>query len=334
MDEALYDSYWHKESGCESLSPLVSILVPCHNAEEYVAQAIESALAQTWSNIEIVAVNDGSTDGSAEVLSKFKARNFKLIKPDQPLRSAAKARNLAYQNCSGDFIKYFDADDLLHPQMVERQLQRLEGNKSDVASSGWGRFYGNDLSSFKLNPQSVWRDMDARDWLVEALMDARPMMQPGMFLIPRKTIDQVGGWDEELSLIDDFEFFARVLSHAKNTRFTPDVPLMYRSGLPGSLSGRKSDAAIESAFQSLMRGTGHLLNVREEPKARQACANMLQDFIYTFYPSRLDLRSQVATRINELGGSDLQPDGSPKFHLLRKFVGWKITRYFKRKWRK
>ena len=79
------------------------------------------------------------------------------------------------------------------------------GDRQDaIASSRWGRFYSDDLSTFSLNQQSVWRDMPAIEWLVEAWADAQPMMQCGLWLIPRAIIDTAGGWDESLSLINDF----------------------------------------------------------------------------------------------------------------------------------
>lgn len=312
------------------MQPLVSILIPCHNAVRYVGAALQSALEQTWRELEIIVVNDACTDGSERVVLQYESENLRVLTPEHPLRSAAKSRNFAYQHSNGEYVKFFDADDLMHPGMIESQIKRMQNSAVDVASSGWGRFYRDDVTTFKLNPQSVWRDMDARDWLVEAWNDAQPMMQPGMFLIPRKLIEQTGGWNEELTLIDDFEFFARVLSSAQYVRFSTDVPLMYRSGLPNSLSGRTSDSAIESAFQSVMRGTEHLLRERADAKAKRACANVLQAFIYDYYPRRADLRKRVATRVKELGGSDCPPVGSPKFELVRKLAGWKIARRLQR----
>lgn len=310
--------------------PLVSVLIPCHNADSFVGAALDSALAQTWQNKEVIVVDDGSTDNSSVVLRKYLARGIQVLTPPEPLHSAAKARNLAFKHSKGSYIKFFDADDLLHPEMIQRQMERLNNSATDVASSGWGRFYGDDLGSFKSSPQSVWRDMDARDWLIEAFSDARPMMQPGLFLIPSSLLDSVGLWDEKLSLIDDFEFFARVLSHADGVRFTPDVPLYYRSGITGSLSKEKSDQAVESAFKSLMQGTSHLLDKRDDDIARAACANILQDFIYTYYPERPDLIKKIKYRVTELGGSNLPPDGPPRFQKLQKIIGWKAARRIQR----
>ena len=307
---------------------LVSICIPCHNAEEYVGAALDSVLAQTWPNIEVIVVNDGSTDGSKEILAGYDGERVRVI--HKQCGSAAKARNLALRMARGGYIKFFDADDLMSPEMLSLQMARLKGRLDAVASSEWGRFQKDDLGSFKINPESVWRDMDATDWLVEAWADARPMMQPGMFLIPRELIEIAGEWDEELTLIDDFEFFARIISQAKDVLFSKGATLYYRSRLIGSLSGMRGPEAVESAFHSLMRGTEQLLSRRSDLAARLSCANLLQDFIYTYYPSYSDLRGEVAEKIIALGGSDLQPDGPPKFQLVRKFTGWKTARLLQR----
>ncbi|WP_035614032.1 glycosyltransferase family A protein [Haloferula sp. BvORR071] len=302
----------------------VSICMPCHNAAAYVAAALDSVLAQTWSSIEIIVVNDGSTDDSGAILDGYVPKGVRVI--HERLGSASKARNRAAAAATGDYIKFFDADDLLSPRHIELQMERLAGRRDAIAISEWGRFYHDDPATFREDRQSVRRDMDAGDWLVEALRDARPMMQPGMFLIPRAVYEASGGWDEELSLIDDFEFFCRVLCRAEEILFTPGATLLYRSGLDGSLSGRKSRKAVESAYHSLLRGTGHLIARRSDQAARVACANMLQDFIYTYYPEHADLRAAIAKRVAELGGSDLSPDGPPRFLKLRRLIGWKAAR--------
>lgn len=301
--------------------------MPCHNAAPYVGAALDSVLAQTYKNLEIIVVNDGSTDGSAEVLERYRERGVRVINQDN--RGQCAAANRAFAESTGEYIKFFDADDLLSPEMIERQMDRLSGRTDAVASAEWGRFHG-DLSTFKSNPQSVWRNMEPTEWLVEAWRDARPMMQCALWLFPRPILVQCGGWDEELSLINDFEFFARVLCHSKEVLFTPGAVLYYRSGISGSLSGQKGRRAVESQYHSLLRGTGHLLARRQDPAAKLSCANMLQDFIYTYYPDHADLRTKLAQRLLELGGSDLTPDGPPRFHQLRRFIAWKFARRIQR----
>lgn len=307
---------------------LVSICIPCHNAASYVGQAVESILAQSWPHIEIIVVNDGSTDESAEVLRGYRSSNVELIHAS--FGNAAKARNAAFAIAQGDWIKFFDADDLLNPEAIESQMDRLGDRVDAVASSAWGRFYGDDIGTFSPNHQSVWRDMAGVDWLVEAWKDAQPMTQPGIFLIPRSLLDKVGAWNESDELAatpyDDFEFFARVLSGAKEVLFTADAVLYYRSGLQGSLSGRRSPKAVEAAYHTLIQGTEQLLARRSDPCARRSCANLFQNFIYTHYPDHAELRAKLLSRIEALGGSDLEISGGPRFHQLRRLVGWKAAK--------
>lgn len=311
-----------------SADPLVSVCVPCHNAEPYVGQALDSLFDQTWSNIEVIVVNDSSTDGSLSVLKRYSSPRLHVINAD--FGSASKSRNCALDVAQGDWIKFFDADDLLHPQAIERQLDRIRDRFDAVASSPWGRFFDDNINTFRLSTQSVWRDMPALDWLVESWRDAQPMTQPGMFLIPRPLLNKVGGWDESLSLIDDFEFFARLISHAQDVLFAPNSILYYRSGLSSSLSGQKTRDAIESAFWSLLRGTDHLLRRRADVEARLSCANVLQQFIYDVYPMHRDLREIIQGRIVELGGSDLKILGGPRFHRMRRIIGWRAAKHVKR----
>lgn len=306
----------------------VSILIPCYNAERYVAEAVESALHQTWPDKEIIVVNDGSTDGSGRILEAFRSQGVKVL--HQENKGQCAAANYAFRESTGDYIKFFDADDLLEPRTIELQMERLAGSKTAIASAEWGRFYCDDLSTFKLNPESVWRDMNPLDWLVEAWKNARPMMQCALWLIPRPVLQRSGLWNEALSLINDFEFFSRVLCHTSEVRFTPGARLYYRSGIGGSLSGKKSRKAVESASASLLHGTSHLLGRRNDRVARRSCANLLQDFIYCYYPDHGDLHDKMEQRIEELGGSDLQPGGPPRFQRLRKFVGWKAARRIQR----
>ncbi len=239
------------------------------------------------------------------------------------------AANDAYRAADGDLIKFFDADDLLSPEFIERQVDQLGGSTTHVASAEWARFY-EDPSEATFEREVVWRDMDPVDWLVAAWNDARPMMQCALWLIPRPILEEAGLWDERLSLINDFEFFARILVHADGVRFTPGARLYYRSGLGDSLSGKDSREHVESAFLSLMEGTQHLLDREDSPRTRRAAANMLQDFIYGYYPHHPDLRAKVRARIEELGGSDLEPEGPPGFEMLRPVLGWKLARRIER----
>ncbi len=304
-------------------APLVSVLIPCFNAAPYVGAAIESVLAQTCAPIEVIVVDDGSTDGSVTEIRAFADRGVVLL--EQARGNAAAARNAAFARSSGDFVLFLDADDLIAPGHIAALLDRLEPGSRAVAIGQWDRFtHAPGDASFPSRPG--YRDAAGADWLCEDWSSGEPMTQCGTFLIPRSLLDSVGGWDEHLSLIDDFEFFARLLTQSAGVRFAPDARLFYRSGLGASLSAQTSRKAAESAFLALQAGTGHLLAARDDRDTRRASANMLKTFDYTFYPAFPDLRRKLAARIGELGGSDLQPVGPPGFHALRRWIGWRPAR--------
>ena len=101
---------------------LVSILIPCYNAERWVAQAIESALAQTWSEKEIIVVDDGSRDGSLDVIKSF---GNQIRWETGPNRGGNVTRNRLLELARGEWLQYLDADDYLLPPKVERQVTFL-----------------------------------------------------------------------------------------------------------------------------------------------------------------------------------------------------------------
>ena len=310
------------------MTPRVSILIPCFNAAPYLAAALDSILAQNYPNIETIVVDDGSTDGSAEVLRRYEGRGVIAVAGQH--RGQCAAANAAYARATGELIKFFDADDILEPGMIARQVGRISGRTDVIAMGEWRRFYGAAPDAAPFPPLPMYRDAGPVDWLVQEWQNARPMMQCGLWLIPRRIIDARGLWDERLSLINDFEYFTRLLLGADGIVYSPGARLHYRSGNAGSLSGAKSRAAAESAFLSISLATRHLLAAEDTARTRRASANIYQDFEYTYFPGHPDLRAKARARVAELGGSDLEPDGPPGFHRLRPVIGWRAARHVQR----
>ncbi|MCA3693461.1 glycosyltransferase family A protein [Aquidulcibacter sp.] len=301
----------------------ISVLIACYNAAAYVEAAVQSVLGQSFQDFEIVIVDDGSNDATRSILARFTDPRIKVI--SKLNGGASSARNAAFSQSNGEFIIYFDADDIMRPDHLHALYQRSQEGEGVIAFSPWARFKGESLpSQFEVRPSQM--DMPGPEWLACEWMDARQMMQSAMFLLPRTMIDRFGGWDEGLSLNDDFEFFGRILSRAKMMAYAPDAGLYYRSSVSNSLSGKRSPEAIRSAFRSVHGGTSALLEVLDNPTTRLACANCLQDFIYLTYPDYTDYRAATAKRVKDLGGATLAPDGPPGFQRLRALIGWRAAR--------
>ncbi|MEA5566120.1 glycosyltransferase family 2 protein [Anabaena sp. UHCC 0399] len=306
------------------MESLISIIIPSYNAAPWIEETLKSALAQTWKNKEIIVVDDGSTDNSLQIAKKFISLGVKVI--SQNNRGASAARNRGFQESQGDFIQYLDADDLLAPDKIEKQLEILNSpnNLQYIASGEWARFYQNPQEALFL-AQSIWQDMSPVDLLVEA-WENHLMMHPAAWLVPRKIAEKAGLWNESLSLNDDGEYFCRVLLASQGVKFCQGAKSYYRSGNSNSLSGSKSSRAWESAFSTLELGTSNLLAKEDSRRTRHVCATVFQRFIYEVYPDVPELRKEAEAKVQQFGGSDIKPMGGPMFKLLSTFLGWKLAK--------
>ena len=310
----------------EDVKPLVSICIPAYNGENYICESINSALNQSYPAIEIIVVNDGSTDRTLELLNRYKGR-IKVI--DTVNRGQCAAANTAFKAATGAYIKFMDADDLISSNFINSQIKKINDRKDAIVSAAWGRFYKDDLSTFRLNKESVWRDMKPIDWLVESLWDGPNMMQCALWLIPREVLIESGLWDERLSLINDFDFFIRVLLASKDVLFADDAILYYRSGISNSLSKQKSRKANESAFLSTQLGVETIMKYENSVRTRKICADAFQLWKYQFYPNHMDLYLRSEEWIKQLGGSEYLFDAGGKTRLLSKALGWKMVKRIK-----
>lgn len=108
--------------------PLVSIITPCFNAESTISQTIESVLAQTYRNWEMLIIDDGSTDGSIELIKEYKSQDnrIKLLKTQYPSGSPSKPRNIGIDYAKGTYVAFLDSDDLWMPEKLEKQVAHLK----------------------------------------------------------------------------------------------------------------------------------------------------------------------------------------------------------------
>ena len=189
---------------------------------------MESVFRQTWQNIEVIVVDDGSKDNSANVVRGFCRPNLKLIEQTNHGQTAALNECLAHAN--GDLVQYLDADDLIAPDKIELQVARLLNTSRTVATAEWGRFYGAPAEA-SFTPDKTWADLDALDWLALSRADGLGMMFPALWLIPMSIVRAVGPWRVELSLNNDAEYFTRVLLAADRVLFCAGARCYYRSGL-------------------------------------------------------------------------------------------------------
>lgn len=311
--------------------PLVSIIIPVYNKAKFVDETLESALSQTYPHIELVLINDGSTDGSLEILETYKSEfPDKIILIDQMNGGVSKATNAGIQASKGDYIQFLDADDLLSPHKIENQVSLLKGNHvALMASCEWLNFRG-DFSTFSHLPYRIFGDFECgMDWLLCA-WNHQEMMQPAAWLTHRDLIVKAGPWNEKLTINQDGEFFCRVLLNCRGIAFESEGKVYYR--IPGvtNVSQQKSEGAFASLLESYRCYEKAVLNVEDSKRVRIALKKVYQKFLYDAFPTFPQLRSLAEKYIEELHVSERAHIGGPKFQFLSKVLGFKNALRLKR----
>ena len=115
--------------------PKISIIIPVYNAENYLEECLLTISQQTFNDFEILAINDGSTDRSLEILKKYQAKEPRLQVISQENKGVSAARNLGLENAQGEYITFVDADDWLHPESLEQYIEIAEKENSDIVIS-------------------------------------------------------------------------------------------------------------------------------------------------------------------------------------------------------
>jgi glycosyltransferase involved in cell wall biosynthesis len=304
-----------------AVDPLVSILIPAYNAQTWVAGTLRSALAQTWSRKEIIVIDDGSTDQTLAIARRFAQRQVSVI--SQPNQGAAAARNKAFSICQGDYVQWLDADDLLAPDKISKQIEKAEKCASDrtLFSGGWAYFMYRPHKA-KFVPTVLWEDLSPLEWL-RLKMERAVFMQTGTWLVSRKLTEDAGPWDTRLLGDDDGEYFCRVLLASESVRFVPEAKAYYRISGPSSLSYvGQSDKKLEAHLLSIKLHIKHLRSMEDSARTRVASLAHLKTSLIYFYPERPEIVKQFHSFAAELGGRLEIPQLSWKYAWIQKIFGW------------
>ncbi|MCF4102179.1 glycosyltransferase [Gillisia sp. M10.2A] len=229
------------------MKPLVSIVIPVFNSDEYLAETIESAIHQSYPNTEIIIIDDGSTDRSLQIAKGYIKHGVNV--KSQPNKGASAARNHGISLAKGSYIQFLDADDLLHPDKITHQIQTIqEYSNLILIGSTWQRFDENINKAYKKRPytENETKFFEKEEWLID-----RPYMIPHTWLVSRKLISLAGLWNEKLSFNDDGEFFYRIVAASNGVVIDHRASAYYRSGNLNSLSHKRDRAAMISWLQSV-----------------------------------------------------------------------------------
>jgi len=317
----------HENPRTLTMKPLVSILIPAYNAEKWIAQTLQSAIAQTWPHKEIIVINDGSSDGTAEILRRFGSKEVTVVSTEN--RGLPAAVNHALRLSQGDYIQELDADDLLAPDKIERQLAALrEGDSKRVLlSSPWAPFYYRTRSA-RFVQNSLCEDLSPVEWLLRKMRD-NAHMQNATWLVSRELVEAAGPWDKRLHYDQDGEYFARVVMASERIRFISGTGIFYRINSPLTRISHigTSNKKKDSLLLSMKLHIQYLRSLEESERVRNACVAYLRNWYYVFYPSRPDAIVELQALAAQLQGRLEPPRLTWKYAWMERMFGLKAAKW-------
>lgn len=221
--------------------PLVSVVIPCYNAAAFIVRTLESVYEQDGVQVDVVIVDDGSSDGSPDIVKpRFPAARLLHT----PRLGPSGARNAGTRAVRGEFIQYLDADDLLAPGKLRRQLTALQASGADVAYGDWQRlaptadgYRPADVVSQRLNDPEI--DLFTNFWC-----------PPAAYLFRRSVVDRVGGWNEQLPIIQDARFVLDCALQGAHFVRADGLMALYRAHVTGSVSTRDPAAFVRDCLRN------------------------------------------------------------------------------------
>jgi GT2 family glycosyltransferase len=235
--------------------PLISVVMPCFNSERYLREAVQSVLGQSHGNVELIVVNDGSTDGSGAILSELAAEHPQRISVFDTNRAGPyPARNVGLTHARGEFIAFLDADDWWLPEALARLYAALLEHGADIAYCGWQNVGESIQSAPHVPPAYEEEDAVAHfvrtcPWPIHAA------------LIKRAVVDRLGGFSERRFASMDYDFWLRALGVTRRIKRVPEVLAFYRWHDSGQISAVKWRQVLDAldAQQQFIRNNPELV---------------------------------------------------------------------------
>ncbi|MEH1768284.1 glycosyltransferase [Nostoc sp.] len=241
--------------------PKISVIIPAYNSENTIRQTIQSVLNQTFTNLELIVINDGSQDSTLEVVRQFQDSRIKVF--SYANAGGNVSRNRGLKHAVGEFVSFLDADDLWTPDKLRSQLKALQGNVTAKVAYGWTDYIDTDgkflLSGKRINLNgNVYEELLLNNFLENG---SNP-------LICKKALITLGGFDESLKAAQDWDMWLRLASKF-DFICVPSVQILYRI----SANSVSSNLARQekSCLQVLARA------YKERPSLRDATRTTLRN---------------------------------------------------------
>lgn len=256
--------------------PLVSVVLPCYEAERFLAEALDSLLGQTFGRLEILAIDDGSGDGTAAILDEFAARDERIrVLRNAENQGVIRTLNRGVAEARGGIVARMDADDVAAPTRIERQVEVLAG-RPEIDLVGTGVEVVDGETGRRLRPRPV-RCLEPGGAHFAALFATPAMHMTIAARTEAMRSHPYGGTPDSLHT-EDYEMFARMLEGGAGI-CNIDEPLMTVRIDPSSVSARHEEIQVENFVLCAARHLERTLGLRPEPAAQRVLVNRIDDTV-------------------------------------------------------
>lgn len=294
---------------------LVSVIIPCYNAAHWVSEAVDSCLRQTYAPIEIIVVDDGSTDNSIDVLRGYGDRIHLVQRTNA---GGSQARNHGFALSQGKFIQFLDADDYILPIKIACQIAFLQETGADVVYGDWRHEYCNEGSTCGLGPVNI---PGTQEDVLAALLGGWWTANLTL-LFRRAVVEQTGGWDESLAAGQDRDFFQSVALTGADIRYQPGCHSIYRRYGAVTVSTSNRLRWLENHQRILEKAEARLLQMNKMTAIyRQALARSYFHVARNYYQHD---RTQYAALISKTLALDpgFAPQESTLYNAVYRMLGF------------
>ncbi len=250
--------------------PAISVVIPAYNSEDTISETIESVLEQTFSNFELIIVNDGSTDKTLEIISRFLDERIKVI--SQENSGPQRSRNVGAKNAQGKYIAFLDADDLWTANKLELQFKALENNLKASVVYSWTNVIDQNGQFSRRGGRCKRKGNVFFDLLLSNFLESGS--NP---LIRLDAIENIGGFDERIVAAQDWDLYIK-LAEKYSFECIPEVQVLYRKRLDSKSWSKNIKRQEEGLLQILRK---HISSNKELEKYRKYF--MLNSYKYLLF---------------------------------------------------
>jgi glycosyltransferase involved in cell wall biosynthesis len=310
----------------------VSIIIPSHNKGLYISACITSALNQSFKNIEVIVVDDNSIDNTKSILENL--CDTRLHVYYKKYNNASAARNFGMTKATGKFIQFLDADDFLHPSKIEKQLIDMNYDEDVLGVCNTKAFYSdvND-DGLEVDTDFLQHSSNPFEFLTNLYNSVNSgMVQPNAWLTSKKMINEVGFWNETLTVDDDGEFFCRIILNCSKIIHTNEILNFYRkykttkSNLSAQISALSYRSMLDSAILKRHHIYCYIKKYNLEYDINPLSNVLFINVMILTYPNYYDLYTQARELYNDNYEVSAPILGGKLVEIFKSIFGWRFTK--------